>query len=198
VPLDPATCAADPFVQFSSWFDEALPVMAEREAVALVTVDELGRPGARMVLRRLVDDHSLGWFTNYDSRKGRELAHNPHAAILWYCEAQGRQVRVEGEVERADAAASDAYFATRSRGSQLGAHASAQSRPLASRAELDALVEAAARRYDGSDVPRPTNWGGYVMTPQYFEFWQRHDDRLHDRVAYEPDGARWRRRRLAP
>ncbi len=198
VPLDVATCDPDPVSQFRRWFDEALEVMAEREAVTLVSADSSGRPSARMVLLRYVDDHSFGWYTNYHSRKGRELAANPHAALLWYCEPLGRQVRVEGDVAPMTPDESDAYFATRPRAHQLSAHASAQSEPLTSRAQLEQLVSEMTTRFEGREVPRPEHWGGYRLTPDAFEFWQRRDDRLHDRVAYERHDGVWRRERLAP
>ncbi len=198
VPLDVTTCDPDPLAQFARWFEEARDVMAEPEAVTLVTVDGRGHPSARMVLLRHRDEATLGWFTNYHSRKGRDLAENPRAALVWYCEALGRQVRAEGLVAAMSAAASDAYFARRPRGHQLSAHASAQSEPLASRAQLEELVARADARYAGVAVPRPDHWGGYLLTPDAVEFWQRRDDRLHDRVAYERAGDTWRRQRLAP
>jgi pyridoxamine 5'-phosphate oxidase len=198
VPLDVDTCDPDPLVQFGRWFEEARDVMLEREAVTLVTADERARPSARMVLLRHVDDHSVGWFTNYDSRKGRELAANPHASVVWYCEPLGRQVRIEGIVAPMTGAESDAYFAARPRAHQLSAHASDQSAPLATRAELEQRVADVDARFAGRAVPRPDYWGGYRLTPDGLEFWQRRDDRLHDRVAYLRAEGAWRRERLAP
>jgi len=198
VPLDVDDCDANPFVQFHRWFDEARPLMSEREAVALATSTTDGRPSVRMVLLRHVDERTFGWYTNYESRKGHELSTNPHAALLWYCEALGRQIRVEGDVERMGAARSDEYFASRARGHQLGAHASAQSTTIANRRVLEARVEQVEARFAGREVPRPDNWGGFELVPTRFEFWQHRSDRLHDRVLYVPEGATWRRERQAP
>ncbi len=198
VPLDVADVDANPFEQFQRWFDEALGEMAEREAIALVTATPGGAPSARMVLLRLHDGRSFGWYTNYDSRKGHELAENPRAALLWYCEPLGRQIRIEGPVERMTADESDDYFARRPRGSQLGAHASHQSEPLASRGELEDRVAALGVEFQGREVPRPQNWGGFRLTPNRFEFWQHRDDRLHDRVIYLPERTSWRRERQSP
>ena len=197
-PLDLAECDPNPFVQFRIWFDEAKGEMLERDAVSVATSTPDGRPSTRMVLLRHVDDHSVGWFTNYDSRKGRQLDANPHAAILWYCEPRGRQVRMEGAVEKMTAAESDAYFATRARGSQLGAHASAQSNVIANREELEGLVRAFDAEYEGRDVPRPAFWGGFRLTPNRFEFWQHRDDRLHDRIVYLANLDGWSLERQAP
>ena len=197
-PLDLAECDPNPFVQFQIWFDEAKGEMLERDAVSVATSTPDGRPSTRMVLLRHVDDHSVGWFTNYDSRKGRQLDANPHAAILWYCEPRGRQVRMEGAVEKMTAAESDAYFATRARGSQLGAHASAQSSVIANREELEGLVRAFDAEYEGRDVPRPAFWGGFRLTPNRFEFWQHRDDRLHDRIVYLANLDGWSLERQAP
>jgi pyridoxamine 5'-phosphate oxidase len=198
VPLSVEDCDPDPFVQFRRWFDEAEPLVAEREAVALVTSTPDGRPSARMVLLRHVGADSFGWYTNYRSRKGRELAANPRAALLWYCEPLGRQIRVEGRVAPMTGPESDAYFAQRPRNSQVGAHASEQSSPLGSREELTQRVREFEALYEGAPVPRPDHWGGHRLLPDAFEFWQHREDRLHDRVLYSPDGGRWDRRRLAP
>ena len=197
-PLDLADCDPNPFVQFRIWFDEAKGEMLERDAVSVATSTRDGRPSTRMVLLRHVDDHSVGWFTNYDSRKGRQLDDNPFAAILWYCEPRGRQVRMEGAVEKMTAAESDAYFATRARGSQLGAHASAQSSMIAGREELERLVRAFDAEFAGRDVPRPAFWGGLRLTPNRFEFWQHREDRLHDRIVYLPIADGWSLERQAP
>jgi pyridoxamine 5'-phosphate oxidase len=198
LPFDVADCDASPFVQFRRWYDEAAGVMAEREAVTLVTATADARPSARMVLLRRVSEDSFGWYTNYESRKAHELAENPRAALLWYCEAQGRQIRVEGAVTRTSAEDSDAYFATRARRSQIGAHASHQSTPLASREALENRVELLEAEFAGTDVPRPANWGGYVLAPDAFEFWQHRENRLHDRVLYHLSDGRWSFERYAP
>jgi pyridoxamine 5'-phosphate oxidase len=197
-PFDVADCDPDPFVQFRHWYDEASLEMPDRETVALVTSTPEGQPSARMVLLRHIDDHSFGWYTNYESRKGRELLANPHGALLWYCERLGRQIRIEGGVEKMSTAESDAYFAARPRGHQLGAHASAQSAPIDSRQFLELRVQEVEREFEGRDVPRPSNWGGFRLTPTFFEFWQHRLDRLHDRVVYSPDGRVWTRQRHSP
>ena len=198
LPFDVADCDASPFVQFRRWYDEAAPDMAEREAVTLVTATADARPSARMVLLRRVGEDSFGWYTNYESRKARELAENPRAALLWYCEAQGRQIRIEGAVARSSEEDSNAYFATRARRSQIGAHASHQSSPLASREALENRVELLEAEFAGRDVPRPANWGGYVLTPDAFEFWQHRENRLHDRVLYDLANGEWSLARYAP
>jgi pyridoxamine 5'-phosphate oxidase len=198
VPLDVDDVDANPFVQFHHWFTEAQEFMDEPEAVALASATPDGAPSVRMVLLRLHDERSFGWYTNYESRKGGQLAANPRAAILWYCEPLGRQIRIEGDVEKMTSSESDAYFATRARGSQLGAHASHQGQPLDSRATLERRVEALTVEFEGRDVPRPSDWGGYRLTPRRFEFWQHRDDRLHDRMVYLPAGPSWRVERQSP
>jgi pyridoxamine 5'-phosphate oxidase len=184
----------DPLRQFEAWFAEArdagVPV-PEAMAVATATAD--GAPSVRMVLLKDVDERGFVFFTNYESRKGRELEANPRAALLFHWEALGRQVRVEGSVERVSDAESDAYFSTRPVGSRLGAIASKQSRPLADRAELERAIEALP-----DDAPRPEWWGGYRVRPERFEFWQHRENRLHDRFLYERDGEAWSIQRLYP
>jgi len=198
VPLDVLNCDANPFNQFRRWFDEAKGEMLERDAVSVATSTLDGKPSTRMVLLRHVDDHSVGWYTNYESRKGRELEENPFAAVLWYCEPLGRQIRLDGSVAKMTDVESDAYFATRARGSQLGAHASAQSSVITSREDLERRVQEFDAMFSGRDVPRPKFWGGYRLTPSRFEFWQHREDRLHDRIVYSPSASGWTLERQAP
>jgi pyridoxamine 5'-phosphate oxidase len=194
--LDP-----DPLAQFKAWFAEAAAAgMRVPEAMALATAAPGGGPSVRMVLLKDATPDGFAFHTNYGSRKARELDANPQAALLFHWDPIGRQVRVEGSVERLPDAESTEYFATRPHGGQIAAWASHQSRPLASREELDAEVRRFAARYAGAEVPRPPHWGGYRLRPARYEFWQHREDRLHDRIRYErdPEHEGWRTTRLAP
>jgi pyridoxamine 5'-phosphate oxidase len=191
--LDP-----DPLRQFQRWFAAAREAGVHvPEAMALATATADGRPSVRMVLLKDADERGFAFFTNYESRKGGELAANPRAALLFHWQPLGRQVRIEGPVERVGAAESEAYFRTRPLGSRLAASASPQSRPLTDRAELERLYANAGARF-GEDVPLPPHWGGLRLLPDAYEFWQHGDDRLHDRIRYEHRDGAWRRERLAP
>jgi pyridoxamine 5'-phosphate oxidase len=191
---------ADPIRQFEAWLAQALAAeVPEPHAMALATATPDGRPSARLVLLRGLDERGFTFFTNYDSRKGRELEANPFAALVFYWTELERQVRVEGRVSRTSADESDAYFRGRPTGSKLGAWASKQSVVLPSRAVLEMEMAKFLRRYPGDDVPRPPNWGGYRLTPEVLEFWQGRPNRLHDRIRYRrSDGAAWVIERLSP
>jgi pyridoxamine 5'-phosphate oxidase len=191
--------AADPLEQFRRWFAEAEAAdVRAPQAMALATAGLEGVPSVRMVLLKGADVNGFVFFSGYGSRKGRELDANPRAALLFYWDPLGRQVRVEGTVERISADDSDEYFATRPRGAQLAAAASRQGRVLATRAELDDAVVELERAHADSEIPRPEHWGGYRLRPETYEFWQHRENRLHDRLRYrcQPDG--WLLERLAP
>lgn len=191
--------AEDPLARFAEVYARAARgAPYDSSAVALATADEAGRPSARMVLLKGFDGDGFRFFTNYDSRKGSELAANPHAALCFYWPWLDEQVRVEGAVERLPAADSDAYFASRPRGSQLGAWASAQSRPLDSRFALLRRVARAQARFLGGEIERPPHWGGYLLRPERIEFWVSKASRLHERTLYARAGERWETTRLQP
>jgi pyridoxamine 5'-phosphate oxidase len=189
----------DPLRRFGEWFDEAGRAgIAVPETMTLATVDADGAPSARMVLLKGFDDDGFVFYTGYVSRKARELAENPRAALVFYWRPLGKQIRIEGRVERVSEAESAAYFATRPRGSQLAAWASQQSEPLAGREELDRRYEELERQYEGRDVPLPPHWGGYRLRPDAMEFWQHRDNRLHDRIGYTRAREGWRSELLSP
>jgi pyridoxamine 5'-phosphate oxidase len=191
--------APDPLEQFRRWYDEAAAVVEAPEAMALATASPTGGPSVRMVLLKGFDERGLGFFSHYKSRKGRELLVNPRAALLFHWAPLGRQVRVEGEAVRLGEEESDAYFARRPRGAQLGAVASRQSEPLDSREELEQRIAEVEAEHGGNAVPRPRTWGGYLVVPDAWEFWQHGESRLHDRFRYEPaPGGGWTIARLFP
>jgi pyridoxamine 5'-phosphate oxidase len=197
--LDPAEVAPDPIEQFRGWFAAAREAgIFEPEAMTVSTVDADGRPASRFVLLRGLDDRGFCFFTNYESAKGRQLAANPYAALTFGWLTLHRSVRVEGPAERLPDAESDAYYASRPRGAQLGAWASPQSTAIESREQLDRALAAAEERFAGGAVPRPEHWGGFLVRPERVEFWEGRPNRLHDRVRYARDGDGWRIERLAP
>jgi pyridoxamine 5'-phosphate oxidase len=196
-PLDESDLDPDPLRQFAAWFEEAEAAGARApEAMALATSTPDGRPSVRMVLLKDFDERGFVFFTGYESRKGAELAANPRAALLFYWDPLGRQVRIEGPVERVAEAESDAYFASRPRGAQISASVSPQSRVVESRA----LLEAAAGELEahGGELGRPPAWGGFRIAPESYEFWQHRANRLHDRLRYRREEGDWVIERLAP
>ncbi len=192
--LDP-----DPIRQFQRWFDEATSAgLIEPNAMTLATATRDGHPSARMVLLKGFDARGFVFYTNYESRKGGELEQNPQAALVFFWVELERQVRVEGRVERAAPAESDAYFASRPLGSQIGAWASAQSRVIAGREPLERRTAELEDEYAGREVPRPSQWGGYRVVPHVIEFWQGRPCRLHDRLRYRQKDGGWIVERLSP
>jgi pyridoxamine 5'-phosphate oxidase len=200
VELNEGDLLADPIAMVARWCADAEAAGIEQpDAITLATATPDGRPSARAVLLKGIDARGFAFFTNYDSRKGRELDANPYAALVLLWVPLQRQVRVTGSVARLDPEESDAYFATRPRGSQLGAWASAQSQPLADRAELERRWAGLDERYGGAAIPRPPHWGGYRVEPDEIELWQGRANRLHDRFAYTPaPGGGWAHARLQP
>ena len=192
--LSCADLDADPLRQFRRWFDDAQEVVRAPEAMAVATAAADGAPSVRMVLLKAADERGIVFYTHHTSRKGRELEANPNAALLFHWDPLGRQVRVEGRVERVSADESDAYFATRPAGARLGAAVSRQSEVLDDRAELERRVAERA----GTDPPRPETWGGFRLVPEAWEFWQHRDDRLHDRFRYTRRDDGWISERLYP
>jgi len=189
----------DPMDLFAEWFREAEDAGVEvPETMTLATADSDGAPSARMVLLKGADEEGFVFYSGYVSRKAGELEQNPLAALVFYWRPLGKQVRVEGRVERVSEAESAAYFATRPRGSQIAAWASQQSKPLAGREDLDRRYAELEREYEGRDVPLPPHWGGFRLRPEAIEFWQHRDNRLHDRILYTRAREGWRSELLSP
>jgi pyridoxamine 5'-phosphate oxidase len=200
MPLDETDLDPDPFAQFARWFDEAKAAVKDLpEGAMLATSTQEGEVSVRVVLLKSFDEHGFVFYTNYNSRKGAQIHDNPRAALaLWWPQLE-RQVRIEGGIVRTTEEESNAYFATRPRGSQLGAWASEQSKVIAGRGDLDARFEELSKCYPEGTIPRPPHWGGYRVIPIYFEFWQGRVDRLHDRFGYRLREANdWIIERLSP
>ena len=198
-PLLEADVDPDPLRQFARWLEEAGAAgIRAPEAMTVATATADGRPSARLVLMKGFDERGFVFYTGYESRKGRELAENPRAALLFHWDALGRQVRIEGPVERVARAESEAYFRSRPRGARLSAAASRQSEVVPSREALEAEVAALAERLGDAEPPLPERWGGYRVAPETFELWQHREDRLHDRLRYRREGGGWVVERLSP
>lgn len=198
--FDEQHLAADPFAQFAAWFHEAIHSQVnEPNAMTLCTADPDGQPHARIVLLKGFDHNGFVFFTNYLSDKGRQLQLNPQAALVFFWPDLERQVRVEGRVEKIDEAASDEYFFSRPTGSQIGAHASPQSQVIVSRKHLEDRVKEFEELFSKQPLLRPEHWGGYLLRPAMFEFWQGRSSRLHDRFLFRQNaGGQWAPQRLAP
>ncbi|WP_084584162.1 pyridoxamine 5'-phosphate oxidase [Sphingomonas azotifigens] len=191
--------STDPFALFQTWYTEARSTeLNDSNAMALATADAEGRPSVRMVLLKGYDERGFVFYTNRESRKAGDLAANPHVALLFHWKSLRRQIRIEGPIAFVSDAESDAYFASRSRDSQLGAWASDQSRPLDSRATFEERYEAVRARFEGGAVPRPPHWGGYRVTPERIEFWLDREHRLHERRVFTRAGDGWREGMLYP
>jgi len=189
----------DPFEQFSMWFDEAMGAdLPDPSAMTLATANADGHPSARVVLLKGLTSEGLVFYTNYGSAKAHDLAANPRASLLFFWPELERQVRIAGVVSKVSAAESDEYFQSRPFESRVGAIASAQSSVLTSRDELEERYQRLLQEFEGKDVPRPDTWGGYVLKPHTFEFWQGRPSRLHDRIRYRKDGDFWHVDRLSP
>lgn len=191
----------NPYVQFSEWMEAAIrEQLPEPSAMALATVDADGQPSVRMVLLKgMKINEGFVFYTNYGSKKGKDLQENPKAALVFYWEAMQRQVRIQGIVKKISPADSSLYFQSRPKGSQIGATASPQSEVLPDRSKLEQKVLQLEKQYrDASKLPLPENWGGYLLVADYFEFWQGRSNRLHDRIRYRMEGGVWERARLAP
>lgn len=194
IPFGPAEAGRDPFELFAQWYAVAAQADPNNAGVMTLATASHNRPSARMVLLKEHGPNGFVFYTNYKSRKGRELAENPQAALVFWWAAQERQVHIEGRIEKISAEVSDAYFASRPRDSQLGAWASAQS----SRINTPVTLDAAKKKFGNDPIPRPCSWGGLRLVPERFEFWQGRASRLHDRIVFEQAGDRWEPVRLAP
>lgn len=190
---------SDPLIQFRLWFDEAIDAgIPDANAMTLATATPDGKPSARVVLLKSIDDRGFCFFTNYRSRKGRELDQNPNAALVFFWQPLHRQVRIEGTVERLTSEESDAYFHSRPLESQIGALVSPQSSVIPNREYLDERFSRLADEHKNGVIPRPGHWGGYRVIPFSIEFWQGRESRLHDRFVFHREGSNWRSERLAP
>lgn len=198
--FDEKDAKKNPLEQFRAWFDEMLSEQfKEPGAVVLATSSKGGKPSARVVLLKQFDESGFVFFTNYQSKKGKELSENPRAALLFYWDKLERQVRIEGKVVKTNAQISGAYFDSRPRQSRIGAIASPQSKVIAGRSALEKRMKTLQHEFpDDAHIPRPDNWGGFILKPAYFEFWQGRSSRLHDRIAYSHSKGRWKISRLAP
>ncbi len=197
--LEEGSAAPDPLTQFSKWFSEALSAgVKEPNAMILATAGKNGKPAARVMLLKGLDEKGFSFYTDYRSRKGRQLEENPFASLVFLWKEMERQVRVEGKVLRLPEKESDRYFQSRPEGSRISARASFQSKPLKDRAELEASFNRIAKEFRGKEIPRPDRWGGFLLRPDLVEFWQGRADRLHDRLQYTRSRTGWKVRRLSP